>query len=34
MNQKDAFLAEEGNAWYQRNCKKLLEVDEGGGYLI
>ena len=31
MNQKETFLAEEGNAWYQRNCKKLLEVDEGGG---
>jgi len=28
MNQKELFLSSEGNAWFQRNSKKLTEVDD------
>ena len=28
MNQKDVFLASEGNAWFLRNTRKLTELDD------
>lgn len=34
MNQKDTFLAGEGDAWFQRNCEKTAKADAASDMIL